>query len=808
MTISEQDFLKELRKVFAIEAEEHLQTIVAGLIDIEKNKDPAEYGNIIEGIYRAAHSLKGASRSVNLTSIGVVCQSLESIFSAMKNGLLTLSFGDFDTLHRSTDGISHMLASPSGEGDEAVEAFIGPLDRMINSNQKFPKQQDSAKQDLSLPLADPISFESFIGHTITLESPEEPRPSFVFEEPFWGSERSYTDQTTIEQVQEVSTEGISTAPAPGRLASSETIRVEVTKLDSILLQAEELISIKLAGEQRISELEDILTLFGPWKKEWERAGAKSWVLGRAQDKQTIETERSHTDSEGSFDWNYSRILDTEAKLKGLRKALHSDLRTNGMLVDRLLEGTKTVLMLPFSTLLKALPKMVRDISRQQNKEAELVVSGGEIKVDKRILERIKDPLVHLIRNSIDHGIEKTDMRLANNKPVVGTISISVSQVEGTKIQVLVTDDGRGIDLAHVLENTVKRGLVSEEGANVLDEQSALQLIFQSGVSSSDIITDISGRGLGMAIVKEAVDKLGGSISIDTCKEKGTTFRICLPLTLATFRGILIREYGQIFTLPTSSVERVIRIRKDEVRSVENRETVAVKGVPLSLVRLGAVLGLDPVADGAEERNLMTVVILKSGQSRMAFAVDKLLYEQEILIKGLGKQLVRVRNIAGATVLGSGQVVLVLNVVDLMRSAIRAAKTASIVPLAAKAAAKPKAVLVVEDSITSRTLFKNILASAGFDVHTVVDGMEAWIALKEKPFDIVISDVEMPRMNGFDLTAKIRGETKLAELPVILVTSLVSRQDRERGVDVGANAYIVKSSFDQSNLLEAVRRLVG
>ena len=799
MNKSELEFLIELRKVFAIEAEEHLQTIVAGLINIEKNKDSTEYKNIIEAIFRAAHSLKGASRTVNMTGIGLVCQSLESVFSAMKNGFLTLGFGDFDTLHRAVDGISSMLASPSCEGDAAVDTLIEPLDRIINVSERFSKQQDSVKQESSLLLADTLLFEPFVDRTTALGRPEESGLSFVVEEPFWGLERNGPEQTLIEQVQKVSPESTSLAPARDIATVAETIRVEVPKLDSILLQAEELISIKLAGEQRISELGDILSLFGPWKKEWQKAGARVRNGKREMNKPPFFT---------SFDWSYSRMLEVEAKIEDLRKVLHSDLRTNGMLVDRLLEDAKNVLMLPFSTMLKALPKMVRDISRQQNKEIDLVVSGGDIKVDKRILERIKDPLVHLIRNSIDHGIEKKDTRLANNKPVVGTISISISQLEGTKIQVLVADDGSGIDLVHVVENAVKRSLVSEEDANALDEESALQLIFQSGVSSSDIITDISGRGLGMAIVKEAVDKLGGSISIETRKEKGTKFRICLPLTLATFRGILVREYGHIFTLPTSSVERVVRIRKDEVKSVENRETVAVEGVPLSLVRLGAVLGLDPVADGSEERKLMTVLILKSSQSRMAFVVDKLLNEQEILIKGLGKQLVRVRNIAGATVLGSGQVVLVLNVVDLMRSAIHAAKTATTVRLAAKVEAKRKVVLVVEDSITSRTLFKNILASAGYNVHTVVDGMEAWIALKEKPFDIVISDVEMPRMNGFDLTAKIRGEAKLAELPVILVTSLVSRQDRERGVDVGANAYIVKSNFDQSNLLEAVRRLVG
>ncbi|MDP4127022.1 MAG: response regulator [Bacillota bacterium] len=763
MSVSEDEFLKELRKVFAIEAEEHLQAIIAGLINIEKNKDTVEYKNTVEVIYRAAHSLKGASRSVNMSGIGTVCQSLENVFSAMKNDVLTLSPGDFDTIHRALDGISSMLALPLGEGNEAVDVLIGLLDRIVNDGKKSSNKQDLTKQESSLHIEDPILFEPYVSPTL----------QFISEE-------------------------VTAAPTTDMLVMAETIRVEATKLDSILLQAEELISIKLAGEQRISELDDILTLFGPWKKEWEKSAVN------ARDS----VKRGHKESEALFDWSYSRLLDFEARLKDLRKALQSDLRSNGMLVDRLLEGTKTVLMLPFSTLLTALPKMVRDISRQENKEVDLVVSGGEIKVDKRILERIKDPLLHLVRNSIDHGIEKMDSRLANNKPAVGTIAISIAQVEGTKIQVQITDDGSGIDLDRVLGNSVKRGLLSEEAANVLDECSALQLIFQSGVSSNDFITDISGHGLGMAIVKEAVDKLDGSISIETFKGKGTTFKICLPVTLATFRGILVREYGHIFTLPTSSVERVIRIRKDEVRSIENREAVAVEGVPLSLVRLGAVLGLDRVTDGSEERNLITVAILKSGQKRMAFAIDKLLNEQEILIKGLGKQLVRVRNIAGATVLGSGQVVLVLNVIDLIRSATRAAKTSSTFSLAAKTVAKRKTVLVVEDSVTSRTLFKNILISAGFDVHTAVDGMEAWIMLREKSFDLVVSDVEMPRMNGFDLTAKIRGETKLAELPVILVTSLVSKEDRERGVDVGADAYIAKSSFDQSNLLEVVRRLVG
>jgi two-component system chemotaxis sensor kinase CheA len=330
-------------------------------------------------------------------------------------------------------------------------------------------------------------------------------------------------------------------------------------------------------------------------------------------------------------------------------------------------------------------------------------------------------------------------------------------------------------------------------------------MFQSGVSTSKLITDLSGRGLGMAIVQEAVDKLGGVITVNTTPGRGTTFRISLPLTLATFHGLLVEEGGHRFAVPMANVERVRRVRKEEIRTVENRETLMINGAPLALVRLGRALGMPDTGNTAtENRPLCSVMVLAAGHQRMAFVVDRLLHEQEILLKGLGKQLTRVRNIAGATVLGSGTIVPVLNVADLFKSAVEAPSVAQQQP-----GIKPgkKSILVAEDSITSRMLLKNILVSAGFEVHTVIDGIEAWTALKERRFDAVVSDIQMPRMNGLDLTARIRHDATLTELPVVLVTSLESRADRERGIEVGANAYIVKSSFEQSNLLDVIRRLL-
>lgn len=434
--------------------------------------------------------------------------------------------------------------------------------------------------------------------------------------------------------------------------------------------------------------------------------------------------------------------------------------------------------------------------------------GGEVEIDRRILEEMKDPLIHVLRNCIDHGIEAPAARAEKRKPPHGTITLEISQKDGGKVELLVADDGAGIDTAKVKAAARKLEMVSEEDAEQLGEQEALALVFRSGVSTSPIITDVSGRGLGLAIVREKVERLGGAIAIESHPGAGTRFRIVLPLTLATLRGVLVRAGEQLFVIPATHVERVARVAETDIRTVENRETIALGGRAVSLVGLSDVLELPRKGAAGESPDHAQALVLGLGPERIAFRVDEVLGEQEVLVKTLGPQLVRVRNVAGACTLGTGQVVPVLNVPDLMKSAVKRA-AAPLAPAAAqeRAAAQQRAILVVEDSITSRALLKGILESAGYRVATAVDGIDAYTALKTATFDLVVSDVEMPRMDGFDLTAKIRADKNLSELPVVLVTALESREHRERGIDVGANAYIVKSSFDQSNLLEVVRRLI-
>jgi len=416
---------------------------------------------------------------------------------------------------------------------------------------------------------------------------------------------------------------------------------------------------------------------------------------------------------------------------------------------------------------------------------------------------MKDPLIHLVRNCIDHGIETLKQREERGKQPRATIRLTIFPKSADQVEIVVADDGAGVDVQKVRAVAIKLGVVSPEDAQQMDEQRAMPLIFKSGVSTSPMITEVSGRGLGLAIVREKVEKVGGSVSVETQLGVGTTFRLILPLTLARFRGVLVRVGESLFVLPTTHVQRVFRVGRDEIKSAENRETIQVDGRAASAVRLGNVLEIVQGNTAPDPKRKVPVLVVAWAGEQIAFLVDEILDEREVLVKSLGRQLPRVRNIAGATLLGTGKVLPVLNVADLMQSAIRMAPVASL----HETEEVPKTILVAEDSITARTLLKNILESAGYKVKTAVDGAEALGALASESFDLVVSDVEMPRMSGFDLTAKIRADKRLRSLPVVLVTALESRQDRERGADVGANAYLVKSSFDQGNLLEVVRRLI-
>ena len=556
-------------------------------------------------------------------------------------------------------------------------------------------------------------------------------------------------------------------PAVGQTAV-ETVRLDLGRVERVLYRAEDLLALKSILEQRLSEAQDLATLAA-------RADAAP-ALG--------------------------------PKLAELGRALARDRQAADKLIDAVLDDTKTLLLLPFATEREFFATLVRNLARDQGKEIEFVFRGGEVEVDKRILEQMRAPLVHVLRNAIDHGMERPDARIRHRKPARGTITVAALPKEDQKIEILVQDDGAGIDVAGVKNAAVRRGLLAAGEAASLSPDAVVSLIFRPEVTTSPIVTEVSGRGVGLAILQETVERLGGQLAVQTARGTGTSFRMTLPVAQATFRGVVVSVSDQLFIVPAGRVERVHRIARAEIKTVENRPTVNVAGRATAFVWLADVLGLPAAPRRGASAPLVEFVVMGSGDRVIAFGVDAVLREEEVLVKPLRKPLCRVRNIAGATVLGSGQVVPILNVADLMKSAVGAAvgrRTPVAVEVAAPA--ERRSILVAEDSITSRMLLKNILESAGYTVKTAVDGLDALTQLRSEPFDLLISDVEMPRMNGFGLAAAVRADPRLAEMPVVLVTALATREDRERGVDAGANAYLVKSSFDQSNLLETVARLV-
>lgn len=773
-------FLKKLFATFKIEAHEHIKVLSFGLIQLEKTSEEEKQKELTETVFREAHSLKGAARSVNMTEIEAICQSLEDVFAALKRKEIALSSRLFDVLHQAVDSVQKRIVRIGDRTTDLEQSRLTEIIERLRKASAVARGEERGTRSEEQ--------ESEVGGQWSVVGGQEAK--------------------SIEELTAVPAEAGKPAPM-----TPETIRVSASKLTAILLQAEELLFAKLAAGQRVAELREVTSAFAMREKEWAKLHpeVKRFRHTLGKEDEQIPTRRNSSSSLSLldfFDRDYSYLRSLENKLTTLLKSAQRDHHSLGRMVDGLLEDMKKVLILPFSSVLEVFPKLVRDLSREQGKEADLVTRGEQVEIDRRILELIKDPLIHLVRNCMDHGIEKPQERVRNKKPPKGLITIAVEQ-KNSRAEIVVSDDGNGIDTTRIKAAAVRLGFLSNDEAEKMGDSEVLPLIFQSGVTTSPIITDISGRGLGLSIVREKVENLGGTISFETSPGSETIFRIALPLTLATFRGVIIQLAEHLFVLPTANVERVVRISKDEIRTVENRETIELNGQVVSLVRLEEVLELTRRKKSTDPVESQPAVVIASGGKRIAFGVDEIINEQEVLQKNLGKQLSRVRNIAGAAVLGTGNVVPILNALDLMKSAVRMS-SASLKPALAPPKikkAKRQSLLVVEDSITARMLLKNILETAGYAVITAVDGIDAFTRLKSEEFDLVVSDVDMPRMNGFDLTTKIRSDKKLADIPVVLVTALESREDRERGIEVGANAYIVKSSFDQSNLLEIIKRLI-
>lgn len=719
--------IAKLVAMFKSEAADHLANINQLLLQLERAAEGENQTEHLEEIFRAAHSLKGAARTVGFTQLESIAHQVESVLGSARDGQTQLTSKVCDVLYQALDMIQLILNS-SQDGNEYkvdAESLLERLSRLQNGKPS------------SVP--------------VPMEETASPR---MFE---------------------------AVAPA----VVDETVRVNISKLETLMAQASELLIFKITAEQRLAELKKVRSDFKRQRKNWHNHS------------------RYNGGSNAKIDAVW--VSDFYSRLSEIEHRLTNDTLRLGMVIDNLQDSIRQTRMLPFSTLTGIFTRLVRDLSHQLGKDVTLNIEGAQIEVDKKILEEMRDPIMHLLGNAVDHAIEGAEERQQHGKPPRSQLRLIFRQT-GNFVTITVEDDGRGLNLEAIKEAALRVGVVDESELAGLSEDEIIQLVLMHGVSTHQKVTHVSGRGVGLDVVRHKVESLHGQIEIHTQQGLGTRFDLQIPLTLATTRGLLVSVAGEVYVLPIASVGRIVMARARDIQTINGRETLSINGKPTALVRLAELLNLPTPPIDLD--SVIKTVVLKSGEVQIAFIVDELVGEQEMVIKGLGKQLVRVPNIAGATLLGTGDVVLILNPSEIIRAAQGKTDSTSAGLLMVEDEANQTAtILVVDDSITTRTLEKNILEAAGYHVVTAIDGTEALRYLQYNSCDLIVSDVQMPQMDGIELTRNIKNSSSLGHLPLILVTSLESQADRERGLSAGANAYIVKSGFDQTNLLATIRQLL-
>jgi two-component system chemotaxis sensor kinase CheA len=596
----------------------------------------------------------------------------------------------------------------------------------------------------------------------------------------------------------------------------ETVRVATSKLDALMAQVGELLAARIGAEHRMAEVRGLFDSLLEIEESWRKTRpARVLELALEGDEGALSDSRHLVEFLERSD---ERMRDIRNGLGELRHKFEADSRRMAQVTTDLQDDVRRTRMLPVSTIFDTFPRMVRDMTRELSKEVKLTIEGGETEVDKQVLEQLRSPLTHMVRNSVDHGMELPDARESAGKAREGKVVLRAFQ-RAADLVIEVVDNGAGIDVAKVKGKAVEKGLITAENAEGMSEREALWLIFRSGFSTKQEVTDLSGRGVGMDVVREHIERLHGMIDVESTLGEGSKFTLSVPLSVATTRCLLVKAGEDTFGIPITNVERIVRLSAEDIGHTEGHEAIRIDERPMALLRLGDVLGVP--TEPFEAAN-QPAIILGSADRRAAFLVDGLLGAQEIATKTLPKPLIRVRHIAAATIVGTGEVVPILNVLDLLRASRKApvaaarkaaapAESAARSPKSAgKKAATPadkQSILVVDDSVTIRTFEKALLEAAGYDVTAASDGLEAWNLVQKQAPDLIVSDVEMPNMTGFELTEKVRGDRRLKGMPLILVTTLSSDEDRKRGIDAGADAYVIKGSAEQDHLLETVRRLI-
>ena len=734
--------LKQLTEIFQGEFGEQVQIMTDCLLDLEKDPDGPESKNNIDKFFRSAHNIKGSAKGLEFEHMGTIAHSLETIFTVLRDGN---SKADASLCSLCLEALDAMTILMQAHADEApLEDFSELLERL---DQQVNPESTNIKDTKDIPSG------------------------------------SIKQKDKIDKIND-------------QLTQANSIRVAVDKLIEVGFITEELASIKIKNSDLTYQLKQLQIKVNDMNATWENIvdSVKKKKVGL---------------SDSDLKILYAKLADQDSGMKShVRNMMYSMRSVNaefGLTLDSLNENARVLRLMPVSTLLRPLLRTARDIAHELKKPIEVELLGEEVELDRAILEKIKSPLTHLLRNAIDHGIEEPEERQRKKKSEVGKITINVIE-EGSEIRIAITDDGGGVDLNQVVEKALNKQLILKEDVEKLSRENILDLLFMPGFSTKNMITDISGRGVGLDVVRTNLQMVKGKVNIDTEEGVSTTITMSFPLTVATDQGILVRVSGQLFIIPTQTVTRIINLKSVGTQAIEGCLSTNLEGQPIPLYYLADILQLQGSRSKIEVDSDMLALVISRGRSTVAFIIDEIIGEREIAIKALMQPLTKSKFITGATISGRGDVILVLHSGDLVDIALES-NTGQLSKDSKLEEQTAPNVLLVEDSISTRTLEESIFKNRGYEVTSVVNGSEAWGLLQEKNFDIVVTDVEMPVMNGFELTEKIKNDKRLKDIPVLMVTSLSTEEDKKRGVKAGADAYISKGKFEAAGLLKIVEQLL-
>ena len=769
------DDMQELLEDFLVESFELIEQIDHDLVELESNPDDLE---LLNRIFRVAHTVKGSSSFLNFDTLTELTHHMEDVLNKARHGELKITADVMDVVLKSVDMMKGLLVSIRDNGNDSSSgidisqiclqltaisegqssASATPAAAPAAAPEPAPAPEPAAANIPPSAIPDDIDPNTLSEDQVNAEierllkvrkaedearraakasgaapaAAPEPAPAAAPDKPDAADKPAAAAKPAGD--------GANAPAKAGANASDQTIRVEVGRLDYLM---------NLVGELVLSK-NRLLTIYNDVEERY----------------------------------------DGEQFLEELNQVVSS---LSLVTTDVQLAVMKTR-MQPVAKVFNKFPRVVRDIGRDLNKQIDLIISGEETELDKSIVEEIGDPLTHIIRNSCDHGIEDPATRKAAGKPEKGTIELKAYN-EGNHIVIEIIDDGKGIDAEAIRIKAVERGLISENEADTMSNKEIYSIIFRPGFSMAAKVTNISGRGVGMDVVKTNVEKLHGVIDIDSEIGKGTTLKLKIPLTLAIIQSLLVGTQEEIYAIPLANVNETVRVPVDNIYTIEGKNVLRLRDEVLSLVRLSDLFGVKQVLESGDQTY---VVVISVAETKLGIIVDNLIGQEEIVIKSLGSYLANIDGIAGGTIRGDGRVTLIVDVGVIMDMAkevkvdIKSSMSAEATQKAKESPADYK-VLVVDDSKMDRTIISKALAPTGITLIEATNGLEALNIIKssEHAFDAVLIDIEMPKMDGYTLAGEIRKYSKYRNLPLIAVTSRTSKSDRLRGVEVGMTEYITK-----------------